>query len=142
MILSVAYDEIVSMVREKSGRTIGISGKDADTVTLSYEAEIPIPIINRPLTKTVSVDLHVEEFAPPRAIISLDAGVAGNMALDMASKKILERLPAGLVESLSGGRAVLNLDSVPQLQALFQRIKVNDLSFYGSSLAIDFSLKQ
>lgn len=141
MILSASYDEINRLVREKSGQTIGIQYKDIDTLTLSYEASIPIPVISRPLTHTVSADVQLVELALPRVVLQFDAGKAGNLALDMASRKLLERLPAGLVEEFTGGRAVLNLDAVPQLRTLLARLQVNSLSFYSTSLSLDAALK-
>lgn len=140
MILSVSYDEISALVREKSGQVIGIRYKDADTLTLSYEASISLPVINRPITHTVAADVRVVELDLPRAVLQLDAGKAGNLALDMASQKLLAKLPAGLVEEFAGGRAVLNLAAVPQLQTLFERLKVNNLSFYSTSLSLDATL--
>ena len=59
------------------------------------------------------------------------------MALDMASQKLMQKLPEGFVESFSGGRAVLNLTSIPQLARLLERVQVNSLSFYSSSLSLD-----
>lgn len=141
MILSASYDEINRLVREKSGQTIGIQYKDIDTLTLSYEASIPIPVISRPLTHTVSADVQLVELALPRVVLQFDAGKAGNLALDMASRKLLERLPAGLVEEFTGGRAVLNLDAVSKLRTLLARLQVNSLSFYSTSLSLDAALK-
>ena len=141
MILSVSYDEISSLVREKSGQNIGIQYKSADTLTLTYEASISLPVINRPLTHTVAADVQLVELALPRVVLQLDAGRAGNMALDMASQKLLAKLPAGLVESFSGGRAVLNLDAAPRLRPLFERLKVNGISFYSTSLGLDAELR-
>lgn len=141
MILSVSYDEISKLVREKSGQNIGIQYKSADTLTLSYEASISLPVINRPLTHTVSADVQVVEMALPRVVLQLDAGRAGNVALDMVSKKLLEKLPAGLVESLTDGRAVLNLDAAPRLKPLLDRLKINGLSFYSTSLGLDAELR-
>ena len=141
MILSVSYDEIARLVREKSGQNIGIQYKTADTLTLSYEASIPIPILSRPLTHTVSADVQLVELDLPRAVLQLDAGRAGNMALDLAAQTLLEKLPSGLVEHFSGGRAELNLAAVPKLQKIFERLKVNSLSFYSTSLNLDAELK-
>lgn len=141
MILSATYDEITRLVREKSGQEIGICYKDADTLTLSYNATIPIPILNRPLTHRISADVQVAEFAPPRVVLQLNAGAAGNLALDMASQKLLAKLPEGLVESFSGGRAALNLAAVPQLKALFERLRLERLVFYDSSLGLEGELK-
>ena len=141
MILSTTYDEITRLVREKSGQQIGIRYKDVDTLTLSYNATIPIPILNRPLTHQISADVQVAEFAPPRVVLQLNAGAAGNLALDMASQKLLSKLPEGLVESFSGGRATLNLEAVPQLKALFERLRLERLVFYDSSLSLEGELK-
>ena len=141
MILSTSYDELARLIREKSGQTIGIQYKDSDTLTLSYDATISLPIINKPVTHTVSADVQVVEMALPRVVLQLDAGRAGNVALDMASKKLLEKLPAGLVESFTDGRAVLNLDAAPRLKPLFDRLKINGLSFYSTSLGLDAELR-
>ena len=140
MLLSISYDEIGSLVREKSGQVIGISYKDTDTLTLTYEASISLPVINRPITHTVAADVRLVELDLPRAVLQIDAGRAGNWAMDMASQRLMARLPAGLVEEFSGGRAVLNLAAVPQLQKLFERMKVNSLSFYSTSLCLDASI--
>lgn len=141
MIISLTYDEISRLIRERSGREIGIGYKDADTLTLSFEASIPIPIISNPLTRRMTADIRVEEFAPPRSVLQVDAGKAGNMALDFASRMIMERLPAGLVESITGGRIEMNLNAVPRLESLFKRIEVKSLTFYGSSLSLEAEIK-
>jgi len=137
MLISASYDEISRMVREKSGQSIGLRYKSIDTLTITYDATIPLPVINRPLTHTVAADVQLVEFDGNRAVLQVDAGTAGNMALGMASDILLQKLPAGLVESFSGGRAVLNLSAVPQLKQLFGRMQVNSLSFYSSSLSLD-----
>ena len=141
MILSISYDEISALVREKSGQVIGLQYKDSDTLTLRYDATIPLPVFNRPITHTVAADVRVVELNLPHAVLQVDAGRAGNLALDMASQTLLAKLPAGLVENFSGGRAVLNLAAVPRLAALFERMKVNSLSFYSNSLSLDADLK-
>lgn len=141
MRLSLTYDEIIRTVKEKSGQQIGIRYKDADTLTLTCEASIPIPLINRPVTHTFSADVQVVSLDLPHAVLQIDAGTAGNMALDLASQRLLSKLPAGLVEHFSGGRAVLNLDAVPRLRAFFEKMSVRQLTFYDASLSIDAELK-
>ena len=74
-------------------------------------------------------------------MLQVDAGKAGNMALDLASRKILEHLPAGLVKSISGGRIEMDLNAVPRLETLFKKVKVKSLSLYGSSLSLEAGLQ-
>lgn len=140
MILSVSYDELSSLVREVSGQPLGLQYKDVDTLTVSYDATISLPIINKPITHTLSADVRLVELDLPRVVLQLDAGKAGNMALDLASKKLLSKLPEGLVTEFSDGRAVLDLSAVPKLASLFDFLKVHGLSFYDSSLSLDAEL--
>ena len=141
MILSISYDEISELVREKSGQVIGLQYKAADTLTLYYQASIPLPVIKRPITTTVSADVQLVELDLPRVVIQLDAGKAGNLVLERFSQKLLAKLPTGLVETFTGGRAVLNLAAFPQLTPVFERMKVNNLSFFEMSLSLDASFK-
>ena len=129
------FDVIRDLSDKADGRIAAVCFCHASGNPLFLDADM------KPLTHKVSADVTVVELALPRAVLQLDAGRAGNFALDMASQKLLEKLPAGLVESFSGGRIVLNLDAVPQLKALFARLQVNSLTFYGSSLSLDASLK-
>ena len=139
MILSASYDEISRLIREKSGRTVGFQYKSDDTLTLTYEASLSLPILNRPITHTVAADVQLVSFDGKRIVLQVDAGKAGNMALDMASQKLLQQLPPGLMESFSGGRAVLNLAAVPQLESLLSRMRIDNVSFYSSSLSFEIT---
>ena len=69
MILSASYDELSRLFQEKSGQSLGLRYKDADTLTLIYDATITLPILNKPVTHTINVDMRVVEFAPPRAVL-------------------------------------------------------------------------
>jgi hypothetical protein len=141
MILSASYDEIARLVREKSGQNICLQYKSADTLTVSYEASIPIPVLNRPLTHTVSADVQLVGLNLPHVVLLFDAGRAGNMAMDLAYRTLLGKMPPGLVEQFSDGRAELNLAAVPKLKAVFERLKVNSLSFYSKSISLDAEFK-
>ena len=141
MTLSATYDEISRLLREKSGQQIGFRYKDADTLTVSFEASIPIPLLNRPLTHTVSADVRLAELAFPRVTLQLEAGGAGNMALDMASGMLLKRLPEGLVEDFSGGQAVLNLGALEPVKALTEKLQINSLLFREEGMCLDADIK-
>ena len=141
MTLSATYDEISRLLREKSGQQIGFRYKDTDTLTVSFEASIPIPLLNRPLTHTVSADVRLAELAFPRVTLQLDAGGAGNMALDMASGMLLKRLPEGLVEDFSGGQAVLNLGALEPVKALSEKLQINRLLFREEGMCLDADIK-
>ena len=141
MILSATYDEIARLLREKTGQSISLRYKDADAVTVSLEASIPIPLLARPLTHTVSADVRIVELALPHVTLQLDAGGLSGATLDLASGTLLKKLPAGLVENFSGGCAVLNLDALPRAKSLLEKLRINGLRFYEAFLNLDAELK-
>ena len=96
---------------------------------------------SRPLTHTVSADVRLAELAFPRVTLQLDAGGAGNMALDMASGMLLKRLPEGLVEDFSGGQAVLNLGALEPVKALSEKLQINSLLFREEGMCLDADIK-
>lgn len=141
MILSASYEEISRLLKEKIGQPITLEYKDVDTLTVTYEASFSLPVINRPITAPLKADLKLVEMALPRLVLQLDAGTAGNMALELASKKLLEKLPEGFVEEFSKGRAVLNLAAISEAGGILNLLQVNNLSFYSTSLSLDAEMK-
>ena len=51
-----------------------------------------------------------------------------NLAAELASPLLLERLPAGLVESFSSGRAVVNLQAIPQYRKRLSGYSITGIS--------------
>jgi hypothetical protein len=76
-----------------------------------------------------SADFKVVEVKGDRLVVQLDSGAALNAAADLLAPRIMERLPEGLVDSFSNGRAVINLSAVPQLKK-----KLNGVEIVGFSL--------
>ena len=89
----------------------------------------------------MSADVRLAELSFPRVTLQLDAGGAGNMALDMASGMLLKRLPEGLVEDFSGGQAVLNLGALEPVKALSEKLQINSLLFREEGMCLDADIK-
>ena len=64
----------------------------------------------------LAADFKIVEVKGDRMVLQMDSGAAMNVVADLFSSTIMGYLPAGLVESFSGGRAVVNLSAVPQLR--------------------------
>jgi hypothetical protein len=134
MKLSISYDELCALAREKSGRAISIRYKDVNTLTVNYEASIPLPVIKHPLTPSFSADVKLMELDLPRITLQFDAGWVGNLVLDAVSKKLIAKLPEGMVEEFKDTHVVLNLATVPDIQKVFERLKVNTLTFSNDTI--------
>ena len=122
-VVEVPVKDINGLLREKSGRDIILTTKAPDRLTLTYAGKVDIPMIGEQ-DMNFSAGFKIVEVKGDRLVLQLDSGAALNAAADLLAPRILERLPAGLVDSFSNGRAVINLTAVPQLK---KRLKSMDI---------------
>jgi hypothetical protein len=127
-VVTVPLKDVNSLLREKSGRDIILTTKAPDRFTLTYAGKVDIPMIGEQ-DMNFSADFKVVEVKGDRLVVQLDSGAALNAAADLLAPRIMERLPEGLVDSFSNGRAVINLSAVPQLKK-----KLNGVEIVGFSL--------
>ena len=123
LVVAVPVKDLNGLVRGKSGRNISVSTASPDKVTLSYAGRVDIPMLGEQ-DMNFSVDFKVVDVTGNRLVLQLDSGAAMNLAADAVAPYVLKRLPAGLVDSFSDGRAVINLSAVPQLK---QKLKSVDI---------------
>ena len=127
-VVTVPLKDVNSLLREKSGRDIIVTTKAPDRLTLTYAGKVDIPMIGEQ-DMNFSADFKVVEVKGDRLVVQLDSGAALNAAADLLAPRIMERLPEGLVDSFSNGRAVINLSAGPQLKK-----KLNGVEIVGFSL--------
>ena len=112
-VIAIPVKELTGFIREKSGRDISVSTQAPDRISVSYSGKIDIPMIGEQ-EMNFTAGFKVVEVKDDRLVLKLDSGAALNAAADLIAPLVLERLPDGLVESFSSGRAVVNLSAVPQ----------------------------
>ena len=127
-VIALPVSEVAGFIREKSGRNIGLTTSAPDRISVSYAGKVDLPLRGEQ-NMDFSADFKVVEVKDNRLVLQLDSGTAMNLAADLVAPLILERLPAGLVESFSSGRAVVNLSAVPQLKK-----RLSNVSFTGISV--------
>ena len=76
-----------------------------------------------------------------RVTAEVDAGNRGGFILDKTKKLLLEKTPEGLFEEFDGKHAVLNLEAIPEMKAVFDSVAVSSLSFTEDGVCLDASLK-
>ena len=114
-VVAVPVTALNELVRDKSGRDVTVSTSAPDMITLSYAGNVDIPVLGEQ-NMNFSADFKVVEVTGDHLVLQLDSGAAMNLAADAVAPYVLKRLPAGLVDSFSNGRAVINLSAIPQLK--------------------------
>ena len=112
-VISIPVSDITGIIRQKSGRDITVTTKAPDHIDVSYAGKVDIPLLGEQ-NMDFTAGFKVVEVKDDRMILQMDSGAAMNLAADLVAPLILERLPAGLVESYSNGRAVVNVTAIPQ----------------------------
>ena len=135
MVVTVPTKDLNNLVRGKSGRDITLSTQSPDRITMSYAGKVDVPMLGEQ-SMNFSVDFKVVEVKGDRLVLQLDSGAAMNLAADLLAPRVLERLPAGLVDSFSDGRAVINLSAVPSLKKRLSGVSLTGVSVDESSIRL------
>ena len=135
MLVTVPVKDLNGLIRGKSGRDVTLTTQAPDRITLTYAGKVDIPMVGEQ-NMNFSADFKVVEVKGDRLVLQLDSGAAMNLAADLLAPRILERLPAGLVDSFSDGRAVINLSAVPSLKKRLSNVSLTGVSVDEESIRL------
>ena len=134
-VVAVPVKVLNGLLREKSGRDITLSTQAPDRMVLTYAGKVDIPMLGEQ-GMNFSAGFKIIEVKGDRLVLQLDSGAAMNAAADLLAPRILERLPAGLVDSFSNGRAVINLSAVPAVQKQLKSLDIVGFSLDEESIRL------
>lgn len=126
-VVSIPVTEISGLIRHKSGRDITLRTKAPDHIDVSYSGEVDLPLLGGQ-NVDFTAGFKVVEVQGNRMVLQMDSGTAMNIAADLVAPLVLERLPAGLVDSYSNGRAVVNLSAIPQFRQRLSGLVITGVS--------------
>ena len=122
-VVAVPVRALNELVRNKSGRDVTLAAEAPDRIVLTYAGKVDVPVLGEQ-SMHLTAGFKVIEVKGDRLTLQIDSGVAKNAAADLFAPRILERLPAGLVDSYANGRAVINLSAVPQLKKQLKSLDI------------------
>lgn len=132
-VVSIPVKEISGFIREKSGRDISLATQTPDRIIVSLAEKVDVPLRGEKVM-TFSAAFRVVEAKGDHLVLQLDSGTVLDAAAEVVAPLILERLPAGLVESFSGGRAVINLTAVPQFSKRLSGLSITGITVDDTSV--------
>jgi hypothetical protein len=134
-VVAVPVEVLNELVRGKSGRDVTLSTSAPDKITMAYAGKVDLPMVGEQ-DMNFSVDFKVVEVTGDRLVLQLDSGAAMNLAADAVAPYVLKRLPAGLVDSFSNGRAVINLSAIPQLKKQLKSVDIVGFSIDSDEIRL------
>ena len=134
-VVAVPVEVLNELVRGKRGRDVTLSTSAPDKITMSYAGKVDLPMLGEQ-DMNFSVDFKVVEVTGDRLVLQLASGAAMNLAADAVAPYVLKRLPAGLVDSFSNGRAVINLSAIPQLKKQLKSVDIVGFSIDSDEIRL------
>ena len=122
-VVAVPVKDLNGLLRDKSGRDITLTTQAPDRILLTYAGKVDVPVLGEQ-SMHFTAGFKIIEVKGDRLTLQIDSGVAKNAAADLFAPRILERLPAGLVDSYANGRAIINLSAVPQLKKQLKTLDI------------------
>ena len=107
--------------------------KAPDHIDVSYAGKVNVPLLGEQ-DVNFSAGFKVVDVQGDRLFLQLDSGTAMDLAADLVAPYILERLPAGLVESFSNGRAVVDLTAIPQFSKRLSGLSITGITVDESNI--------
>ena len=126
MLLTLPFSELTELIRKETKHSVGLTYKSTDEVLVSYIASVKVPLLSRPISKEFQMGVKLLDVSNEKVDFQLDAGML-NGVLDFASSFLLNKLPSGLLESVSNGRGTLRLSAIPQLRPVLDRLEIAGL---------------
>ena len=122
-VVAVPVKDLNGLLRDKSGRDITLTTQAPDRILLNYAGKVAVPVLGEQ-SMHFTAGFKIVEVKGDRLTLQVDSGIAKNAAADLFAPHILERLPAGLVDSYANGRTVINLSAVPQLKKQLKSLDI------------------
>lgn len=139
MQLSLPFTELTALIRKETGQSVGLTYKAHDELNVSYLASINISLIG-PINKEIQTGVKLLEVSNDKVVFRLDAGMLSGI-LGMASSYLKNKLPTGLVDSVSNGEVKLRLSAIPQLQPVLDRLEVEGVELAPDCLILRTYMK-
>ncbi len=138
----VPFGALTELVKAKTGQEVSFSFVDEVTINIDTILKVTIPVINKDVSKEISITISDIELKDERLQLRYDAGTMMNFL----STIIAKFLPAsviehGVVDFQNDSTVVIHLDKVEKAHKVLQQIDVQSISFNEVSAIIDFALR-
>ena len=136
MTLSIPYPELSRFLWKQIGKEFTMSYKSDNRITVTYTITADIPIVHIPVQKKVSFDLEIAGLTGTNLTFAIDAGTLANFTLKHLADNILSFLPIKVSTCEFERIYTIDLQDIPQLEPILNKITIESISAYRDSITI------
>ena len=141
MILTISTAEAIELIKSKTNQTIGLTTISENTITVTYQITVKIPIIGH-VSKNINVDLTIEKVVGTDLYLQYSTGSIG---IDAIINAVLPSIPSvsnyPVADINDNGAITLHLKQIKQLDDILENITIDSVSFGDNSILVSFTPK-
>lgn len=137
MQVKIEYNELQSLVRQKTGREIVLSAVDGQTVKVEAKVEVKVPLLGK-IEKNIGMNVSVEQIEGNDVRLKYDGGMGTDMlvgalltflASDPEAAKMMEKTP--------GNGIVVHLDEIKEARKVLDMVELTNIVFQEKGVIVE-----
>ena len=130
------YSEIQSLVKSKTGREIGLSAIDEQTVKAEAKVSVKVPFLGE-IEKSIGVNVSVEKIEGNDVHLKYEGGMGTDMIIG-GLLSFLSSTPAmKVVEKTPGNGIVMHLNEVEEARKVLDIVELTNIVFQENGVTVE-----
>ena len=134
------YSEIQSLVKSKTGREIGLSAIDEQTVKAEAKVSVKVPFLGE-IEKSIGVNVSVEKIEGNDVHLQYEGGMGTDMIIGGLLSFLSSTAAMKMVEKTQGNSIVVHLNEIKEAQKVLEMVKLVAISFHDSGICIEGKIR-
>ncbi len=134
MKILMTYPELQQLLADKVEQPLSFAQVDAKILRVFTEIKALF------LTKTLHVDMRIEELKGTDLRVSFGEGMASAMLLNVVMKMIEGKVSEAVFEQVGNGGIVVHLSAIDQLSEVLQKVTLYDLNLTPEGIELQGNL--
>ena len=130
------YSEIQSLVKSKTGREIGLSAIDEQTVKAEAKVSVEVPFLGE-IEKSIGVNVSVEKIEGNDIWLKYDGGMGTDMIIGGLLSFLSSTAAMKMVEKTQGNGIVVHLYEVEEARKALDVVELTNIVFQEKGVTVE-----
>ena len=130
------YSEIQSLIKAKTGREIGLSAIDEQTVKAEAKVSVKVPFLGE-IEKSIGVNVSVEKIEGNDVHLKYDGGMGTDMIIGGLLTFLSSSPALKLMLKTQGNGIVVHLDEVEEARKVLDLVELTGIMFQEKGVTVE-----
>ena len=136
MDITIRFQEIQSLVKSKTGREIGLSAIDEQTVKAEAKVSVKVPFLGE-IEKSIGVNVSVEKIESNDIWLKYDGGMGTDMIIGGLLSFLSSTAAMKMVEKTQGNGIVVHLYEVEEVRKALDVVELTNIVFQEKGVTVE-----